>query len=188
MIIIIYAKSVIFDLFTILSTNLRLIYVTSIDSSNYLYNYISLRFNRLLLIQPSNDKAYFQIGLIHSELGDIESAKKAFQKALYITPTYRTALYNFAFLSYQTKEVEKAFNALLTLKQHHPDHSNGMQLLGDCYMQFEQLEEAIETYKLSIHYNPNHVTAIHNLGEFIKICVYIYTYIPMNIFLYSLYQ
>ena len=36
-------------------------------------------------------------------------------------------------------------------------------------MQFEQLEEAIETYKLSIQYNPNHVTAIHNLGEFINI-------------------
>ena len=122
------------------------------------------RFSRVLKLNPRDDKTCFQLGIVHSELGDIPSAINAFQKALDISPTYRTALYNLAFLTYQMKDMERAFKNLLTLREHHPDHANGMQLLGDCYMQKKLVDEAIEAYSLSLKTNPKQITAIHNLG------------------------
>ena len=124
------------------------------------------RFNHLLLLQPNNDKAFFQLGIVHTELGELPQAMRAFQSALNITPTYRTALYNLGFLLYQSKETNKAFDVLLRLREHYPDHSNGMQLLGDCYMHRNQIDEAIEAYSLCLKTNPAHVTAMHNLGKY----------------------
>lgn len=116
------------------------------------------------MLEPKNEKGYFQLGIIHTELDEIPEAINAFQRSLDINPTYRAALYNQAFLLYQTKQVERAFKNLLTLKNYYPDHANGMQILGDIYMQQEKVDEAIEAYLLCLKTNPKHITAIHNLG------------------------
>ena len=80
-------------------------------------------------------------------------------------PAYRTALYNLAFLSYKIGQVDRAFNNLLTLHKHYSDHANGMHLLGDCYMNKGQLDNAIKSYSACLKINPSHVLALHNLGQ-----------------------
>lgn len=53
---------------------------------------------------------------------------------------------------------------LSRLAELYPDHLNGVQLLGDCYMRLQQQDKAEEMYRLVLRQNPNHVTALHNLG------------------------
>ncbi len=65
---------------------------------------------------------------------------------------------------YRTGQTEKAFKSLQTLRELYPDHANGMQLLGDCYMNKGQIDDAIESYSLSLKTSPSHVLALHNLG------------------------
>jgi len=60
---------------------------------------------------------------------------------------------------------------LSRLAELYPDHLNGVQLLGDCYMRLQQQDKAEEMYRLVLRQNPNHVTALHNLGQFV--CVHV---------------
>lgn len=104
--------------------------------------------------------------MVNTELGNVQEAMKWFHKTRDITPTYRTATYNLALLSYQTNETKQAFELLQVLRQHHPDHANGMQLLGDMYVHRKEYLEAKQVYLLSLQSKPDHVTSLHNLGQF----------------------
>ena len=58
----------------------------------------------------------------------------------------------------------------------YPDHLNGVQLLGDCYLRLQQQKKAEEMYRLVLRQNPNHTTALHNLGQLqsMKACESVY--------------
>ena len=115
-------------------------------------------------IEPSNDKAYFQLGMAYIELGKIELGKQCMEQVLAINPAYRSALYNLGLLLYQTGQYSSALGHLMTLREYHSDHVGGMQLLGDTLTHLKRLEEAKKAYMLSLNHNPNHVTSVHNLG------------------------
>ena len=122
------------------------------------------RFKHLVQLQPDNDRAHFQLGMAYIEVGEFELGKQSLEQVLIINPTYRSALYNLGLLLYQEKLYSRVLDLLTVLRQHHPGHVGGMQLLGDTLTQLKRYREAKEAYLLSLHYNPNHVTAIHNLG------------------------
>ena len=66
----------------------------------------------------------------------------------------------------------EARELLSKLAELYPDHLNGMQLLGDCYMRLQQQGKAEEMYRHVLRQNPNHVTALHNLGQFMQIAMH----------------
>lgn len=106
------------------------------------------------------------MGMLYTDLKDIPKAKEWFKKAVDIRPSYRSALYNLGFLSYNDGQFDNALKYLTLLRTHHSDHAKGMQVLGDTYMHFKRYEEAKEAYLLCLKSSPNHVVAIHNLGQF----------------------
>ena len=88
-----------------------------------------------------------------------------FLRTLQIDPTYRSTLYNLGVLYNRQRRYTEAVELLSKLATLYPDHLNGVQLLGDCYLRLQHQKKAEEMYRLVLRQNPNHTTALHNLGQ-----------------------
>ena len=129
------------------------------------------RFIKLIAVDPADEKVHFQLGMLCTDLKDISSGKTWFKKAVDIVPSYRQALYNLGFLNFKENNLDEALKYLSQLRNYHPDHAKGMQILGDTYMHLKQFEEAKESYLLCLKTNPHHVIATHNLGKLNIYCI-----------------
>lgn len=118
----------------------------------------------LIKLTPNDEKVYFQLGMLHTDLRNISIAKRWFHKAIELAPTYRQALYNLGFLNYQENRYEEAVNYLGALRKYHPDHVRGMRVLGDSFIYLKKFSEAREVYLLCLKYDSKHIIATHNLG------------------------
>ena len=87
-----------------------------------------------------------------------------FLQTLRIQPDYRSALYNLGLLYNHLHKYAEAAAQLSRLAAMYPNHLNGVQLLGDCYMRLQLPQKAREMYELVLSQNPKHMTALHNLG------------------------
>ena len=103
--------------------------------------------------------------MIHLELQDMQKAEETFLKTLEIDHTYRSALFNMGVLHHHFERYEQAVVYLARLKEHHPDHLNGVQILGDCHMHLNDSTRAAEMYGFVLEQNRSHVTSLHNLGQ-----------------------
>lgn len=104
--------------------------------------------------------------MLFTDLQDFESAKKWFKSAVEIVPSYRSALYNLGFLTYKESQFQEALKYLLPLREFHPDHVKGMQILGDSLIYLKRYSEAKDAYLLCLKTDPKHVVATHNLGKY----------------------
>ena len=74
-------------------------------------------------------------------------------------------MYNLGVLYNHQERLEEAEAILSRLSAHHPDHLNGLQLLGDVYTKMQRTEEARRMYEAVLRQDGSHVTSLHNLGE-----------------------
>ena len=131
----------------------------------YYWNFRSLcRYEQVLAVDPGNVRAYANLALLHLDDEAYDKAEEMFLRALAVDHTYRSALYNLGVLYHHQQRLREATSSLHQLVQHHPQHLNGAQLLGDCYFKSNQLDQAEHLYRHVLNYSPTHVAALHNLG------------------------
>ena len=93
-----------------------------------------LAFERLMKIVQqgnTNERVYFNLGMLSMDNKDGTSAEKWFRKAIEIKPDFRSALFNLALLLSETGRAMEGAPFLKTLLWHNPDHVKGLILLGD---------------------------------------------------------
>ena len=102
---------------------------------------------------------------MYLDLQQIEKSEEWFKRTLTLDPNYRSALYNLGLLLNHLQRYEEAVEVLTKFVSLSPDHANGAQVLGDCYMRLSQRAKAEEMYELVLRHHPNHTIALHNLGK-----------------------
>ncbi len=79
-------------------------------------------------------EAYLDLGIIKTQLGDLDGAEKTYLKSLSVTPRNIIVLNNLAFLYIQMKEIKKAEQAFLRLLEVTPSHYQTYIHLNDFYL------------------------------------------------------
>ena len=130
--------------------------------------------NRIQRLQKlDEDGAYnyfipFGIGEALQNLGKLEEAIEAYNKALDIKPDYAEAYYNMGIaLKDQGKleEAIEAYNKALAIK---PDYAEACSNMGIVLKEQGKLEEAIEAYNKALVIKPDYAEACSNMGIVLK--------------------
>jgi len=118
----------------------------------------------LVSLQPDNEKAYFNLGMVTMDEGWTWESEYWFKKAIEIVPDFRGALFNLALLLTDQHRPMDAVPYLKTLLGFYPNHTKGLILLGDIYTNIvKDLDQAEQMYKRILTVTPDHVQAKHNL-------------------------
>lgn len=122
-------------------------------------------FKRATLTDPSNEAAYFHLGLVqYHEQGDLEGARASFEKALSLNQSDTDAMYQLGRLDYEAKRPEEAKKQLEAVLARDPEHAGSWYFLGKLAEDRDDLEAANDAYRKAITYDASHAAAFHALG------------------------
>lgn len=114
---------------------------------------------------PTDAKAYFELGVLYKESGKYEEAEKAFLESMSRDNIHVAPLLNLAIVQQKQKKYAAAIeNYTLVLekkKNIHPDAHFG---LGFCFFLQNDLERALAHFQQAVIQNPHFIDAYINLG------------------------
>ena len=122
------------------------------------------RLNRIVSKGQDNERVYFNLGMLSMDGGDSANAENWFRKAIELKHDFRSALFNLALLLSDAERPLEAAPFLHQLIKHHPNHTKGLILLGDIYINhLRDLEAAEGCYRKILAVEPDNVQGLHNL-------------------------
>lgn len=122
------------------------------------------RLLKLMKTDTSNERIYFNLGMLAMDDGDLVSAEKWFKTAVKLKKDFRSALFNLALLLSDAHRPLEAAPFLTQLLKYHPDHIKGLILLGDIYINhIKDLDLAQKCYEKILELDPQNVQGLHNL-------------------------
>ena len=134
------------------------------ESGNSHLNHIAHeRLMRIVKKGKSNERVFFNLGMLAMDNKDLTAAEQWFRKAVQVKPDFRSALFNLALLLSETNPLatEPVLRQLLSF---YPHHVKGLILLGDLYVNHHgDLIAAEKCYQLILEIEPNNIQAQHNL-------------------------
>ncbi|XP_065334770.1 protein O-mannosyl-transferase Tmtc3 isoform X1 [Cloeon dipterum] len=111
-----------------------------------------------------NERVYFNLGMLAMDDNDVAGAEHWFRRAIAMREDFRSALFNLALLLADDHRPLEAAPFLNQLVKHHPDHTKGLILLGDIYINFiKDIDAAELCYKRILQIEPHNVQGLHNL-------------------------
>jgi len=122
------------------------------------------RLHKIVSKGPVNERVYFNLGMLNMDAKDLDNAETWFRKAVEIKVDFRSALFNLALLLSDSNRPLEAAPFLHQLIRHHPNHTKGLILLGDIYINhLRDLEAAEACYRRILSVDPTNVQGMHNL-------------------------
>jgi hypothetical protein len=106
----------------------------------------------------------FDLGLMHYHEGDLQNAKRYFEKTLNGSPDNFDALYYLALVNYQLENYDEAISNIKKAINRNPANAEANNLFGNVLMVKGELEEAISSYQKALEINPYFADAYNNLG------------------------
>ena len=95
----------------------KLLIYTLFAYGGYLNDFYTLKyekakeiFARILVIDPNNYRAHYNLGIAFFNLGDKKRAKRSLRKALKIKPDYKYCFYNLGLIYEEIEKYRKALN------------------------------------------------------------------------------
>lgn len=123
---------------------------------------------RLLMLisrEPKNERALFHLGMLAMDEFITTEAEHYFRQAITIKEDFRSALFNLALLLSDAGRPLESIHFLNQLIKFHPDHVNGLILLGDIHINtLKDLDVAESCYRRILAIEPDNVQAVHNMG------------------------
>lgn len=114
---------------------------------------------------PTDAKAYFELGVLYRESGNYTGAEQMFLKSVELDDTHLAPRLNLAIVQQKQGKYGAAienYQAILSRENTiSPDAHFG---LGCCHFRQNKLKEALRQFQLAIKYNPSFVDAYINLG------------------------
>lgn len=133
------------------------------------YNEAALKFNAIVKENPLNHEAHFQLAQIHYQLGELDLAQSANEKAIEINPNYEWHYLLLGQIKAENGKIDEAADAYQKLVEISP---NDIDLYFDWAMLLSEADkpkEAIEVYNLiEERTGPNEETLVQKLPLYQK--------------------
>ena len=103
-------------------------------------------------------------GACNSALGEIDSAKISFNKAIELKPDYDEAYFNLGVAFHQTGQLGEALNSYeraISIKHAYPTAHNNLGLIA---LSQGQLDNALKSFEWAVAYSPEYAEAHNSLG------------------------
>lgn len=134
------------------------------SGSSHLNHVARERLLRIVRKGKSNERVFFNLGMLAMDAKDQSGAEQWFRKAVEVKPDFRSALFNLALLLSESDRPLEAEPFLRQLLHYYPEHVKGLILLGDLYVNHRgDLRAAEKCYRLILRIEANNVQAQHNL-------------------------
>jgi len=117
-----------------------------------------------LTVFPQYFRAYYNLGVVHRLLGQMEEAAASYEKALAIEPEDAEALNNLGVVLKGLGRLEEAtacYGKALAIK---PDNAKAHNNLGVLLQELWQLDKAIESFEKAVQIKPEYADAYFNRG------------------------
>lgn len=122
-------------------------------------------------------RALNNLGAVSFVLRDIDTAEKAYRRAIELNPNYADALVNLGTTYHQKARIETdpAKSRLLFAEAAEyyrralkllPNHADAWANMGLALFEMGELDKAIKAYKRSYYLNPNNFHLVNNLGNY----------------------
>ena len=121
-------------------------------------------FQKAVELNSGYAEAYYNLGVSYGDLGEIESAKKAYKNALRINNNYPTAQNNLGQILFTQGEFKESISYFEWALKFKPDFAEAYYNLGNAYLSLEDLHNAIKLLKKAISVKPDFADAYNNLG------------------------
>ena len=132
-----------------------------LDPDNYYYNMVLASmyknvdqkeeaidiYNRLIEMHPQKTDLYMALAEVYNDNGDLEKAIEALDELEKNVGVRESITLNKFRLYSMLNKKEEAFDEIKSIINKNPDNLNYMILLGDVYMQDNQLEKSLEQYE-----------------------------------------
>ena len=105
------------------------------------------------------------MGASAAQLGKLDEAVLAFQKALSIKPNDAQAYYNMGNALKDQEKLEEAIDAYRKALSIKPDYADAYNNMGNALKDQEKLEEAIDAYRKALSIKPDYADAYVNMGN-----------------------
>ena len=125
-------------------------------------------YEKILSLNPDYADAYYNMGVIFQNQGNLIKAIKVYKKVISIQSDHAKALINMGVaLKDQGKlnEAIKIFNHLILIK---PNHAEAYNNIGTIFRLQGSLKKAISSFEKAILINPNYSDSLSNLGNALK--------------------
>lgn len=113
---------------------------------------------------PTDAKAYYELGIHYKEVGDYARAEEAFMQSLSLDDSSISPMLNLAIVQQKQEKFDTAMEAyrqVLNIKTDHPEAHDG---LGFCYFKKGDFPQALNHYLRALKSNPRHLDASINAG------------------------
>ena len=120
--------------------------------------------SQLLKQFPNSVNLYNIIGVTDKELGNLNEAIDAYNKALSIRPNVAEVYNNIGNALKDQSKLEDAIDAYKKALSIKPDYADAYNNMGNTLNKQCKLEEAIEAYNKALSINPNNAEAYNNMG------------------------
>jgi Tfp pilus assembly protein PilF len=116
-----------------------------------------------LKISPDNDKAHYNLGLIHEKLMNYPDAIQNYQAALGIRDSNIDARFRLALALFHENQLTESHHQLTQIIAEKPDFRSAHYYLGLIYTKWNMMEKATEAYRTEIKFHPDHTQAMKHL-------------------------
>jgi superkiller protein 3 len=134
------------------------------ESLSY-YEKVESCYKQIIMSNPNNANAYYNLGLTYNDLKNYTEAIKCFQKAIAIDPNDAKAYYNMGIAYRHLKNSEEAIKCFQKAIEINPNHAWSYYAMGLTYYDLWNPTEAIKCYQKAIKINPNHAWSYYAMGN-----------------------
>jgi len=114
---------------------------------------------------PEDPEMHNIVASLYMLMGDVDSAKEQFEKALEFDPDNPQAYYNLGFIEWKTGRREEAAEKFNIAIKSDPDYAPPYNALGTMAAEEHRLIEAEKYYRAALDKNPLYADAYVNLGK-----------------------
>lgn len=119
---------------------------------------------KIIEINPKNELAVFNLGIMFLKLQRTDEAVQAFRDALALKPDYASAQYNIGYSYSLAKRWKESVDGFQTYTELAPDDPLGYLNVGVGLMMVKSFEAALKPLRKCIELNPDNAVALYNLA------------------------
>jgi len=125
-------------------------------------------FQKSLTLDANYFEATYNLGLSYHQIGQLDLAIRSYKKAVLINPIIAIR-HNNKILSvihlFMEGLIPDAIDTLNELIQQNPNDALLYNMMGGCFTRTNQIDKAVQSYKLAIKLKPNYSVPIHMLNS-----------------------